>query len=258
MPMALGATKSSVFPGPAPGSFCFCFRVSVATTSLPPTAFLSSVTLPSEEASFSLLYTTRQIKVGWGKRSGRENGDREWTSRMQPGDGAAMMCPPLHPGLPTGSPTASIARCDCPSHRVCQALQERLRLGEEGVWAWQAGWAQICLPLSVFTHQRPGFGPRPPSLPPRSLLVGILPFPRPGCKVAPQEVPTPSELPTTPPHLVLHHLTIPPRRQPSALQVEPMSPHSMSQWGHRRPRGTWGHRVGLQPAFHRQPAAGSP
>lgn len=246
MPAALGATKSAVLPGPAPKSFCFCFTVSVATTSLPPIVFLSSVTLPSEEASFSLLYATRRIKVGGGRRSGQENGDGEGTSGVQPGAGAVTVCPPQRPlrlGLPTGSSTAGFSKCDCPAPRACRALQERLwLLGGRGVSRLHklAGPKYAChcpsSPTSALGLDRV----HPPAT--RPLLVGTLPPPRPGCKVAPQEVPTPSELPTTPLYPFLCHPTFPPADGLLPCKQSRCPPHSMSQQGCRRPRGTWGHR----------------
>lgn len=175
--------------------------------------------------------------MDWGKRSG-----------VQPGASAATVCPP--PQRPLG--------LDCPQGPPQQASPNvtagpcRSSSGWGGgganVKALQAGWAQICLPLSVFTHQRPVFGPRPPPLPHALCLWES--FLSQGLAAKSSHRKSPLMLP---PPVRTHHfptLSVPPPpnrrplRRPSTLQAELMSPSlhvpAEPQGG---PHGTWGHRV---------------
>lgn len=213
-------------------------KVSASTLWFPwqPPLFLRSFSYPQSlchlKRQVSLFFILKGEKKWVGARglAGRmrtEKGFLECSHRLPPNkDHWAWDCPQ--------GPPQQLLQCDCSGWGAAQAGESRLRK--------LAGPKSACCRLSSPTSALCLDGIHLHA--PRSLLLGILPFPRPGLEVVPQEVPadvatTPSDLLTSPLYLLLRHPTfLPDGLLPCGLGQ--CLPHSMSEQGHRRPRGTWG------------------
>lgn len=139
---------------------------------------------------------------------------------MQLGAGAATSCPPKtpRPGTAPRALQGSFSQWDSPAQSACPGPAGMAQAGESRLRELAGSKrARHCL---IFTHQCPVFRRRPISLP-HTLLCGVLPFPRPGCKVARRRSP----LMPPPPHQnsPLLHCICSSATRPSLPQAEPMS-----------------------------------